>query len=429
MSNGSTFHYGMPLYGAAWPKGNQFFVCGGGGQSASGIKNRCVSAQYANHKLSDQLSEINFGLTSPIKMAVTPDGKVLLFAIDSGGLRRFNLLEDNGSFQVSESPITPAKRVADIEQEIKCLAFSSDASLLALGCDSGSVIVLKWPSMKVIYSEHASSSCVRDVDFSPSYGNELLASTHEDGSCKLWDIQAAVMLYKLALPKALEGWSFNKCRFARDGSARLYALLNHRSKGSAVAEWEDVRGTASLKFKRTVKFCNDPGTAFDIHPHGTHLAVGSSEGDLYVLDASRLRHCQRSKKPHMIFITAVAFAASGHAVMSVGADGRAHVIELKPLSGGPASRLLKLLALLLVVLLSFVLLVFLVDPEGLQWFVGQLADLELKSAVHSLQRTDVHAVVDGGKMFLGYVASLLQRIDYRLISDRLRHLSRSRTDG
>ncbi len=35
---GRQFKYGMPVYGLAWPEGETFYVCGGGG---NGIKNRC----------------------------------------------------------------------------------------------------------------------------------------------------------------------------------------------------------------------------------------------------------------------------------------------------------------------------------------------------------------------------------------------------
>lgn len=37
-----TFKYGMPIYGLAWPTGDVFYICGGGGSTASGIKNRYV---------------------------------------------------------------------------------------------------------------------------------------------------------------------------------------------------------------------------------------------------------------------------------------------------------------------------------------------------------------------------------------------------
>ena len=36
----STFKYGMPLFSAVWPEGGVFYVCGGGGSTSSGIKNR-----------------------------------------------------------------------------------------------------------------------------------------------------------------------------------------------------------------------------------------------------------------------------------------------------------------------------------------------------------------------------------------------------
>ena len=52
----SSFKYGAPLYGVAWPEGNTFYVCGGGGSTASGIKNRwvCFHAAQAWRKRSAQ---------------------------------------------------------------------------------------------------------------------------------------------------------------------------------------------------------------------------------------------------------------------------------------------------------------------------------------------------------------------------------------
>ena len=32
--------YGMPLFGVLWPAGSTFYLCGGGGSTSSGIKNR-----------------------------------------------------------------------------------------------------------------------------------------------------------------------------------------------------------------------------------------------------------------------------------------------------------------------------------------------------------------------------------------------------
>mgnify|MGYP001806927565 CR=1 FL=1 len=57
-----TFKYGMPLYGLAWPEGETFYTCGGGGH---GIKNRLVCAEAKDGSLSDQTAEHLFGSVCP----------------------------------------------------------------------------------------------------------------------------------------------------------------------------------------------------------------------------------------------------------------------------------------------------------------------------------------------------------------------------
>ncbi|KAF5827589.1 hypothetical protein DUNSADRAFT_403 [Dunaliella salina] len=63
----SSFKYGAPLYGVAFPEGNTFYVCGGGGSSATGIKNRVVLAECLDGKLTDQIGEHNFGADCPMR--------------------------------------------------------------------------------------------------------------------------------------------------------------------------------------------------------------------------------------------------------------------------------------------------------------------------------------------------------------------------
>lgn len=433
----NVFHYGMPLYGAAWPAGDRLFVCGGGGQSASGIKNRCVFADFRRGALSDQTGEINFGSNCPTKMAATPDGRTLLFAMDAGGLRRFNVSHEApaggaaGAVALVESPITPAKRVAEIEQHIKCLSFSGDASSLALGCDNGSLLVLRWPSMRLLAADDSVRAAVRDVDWAPAYGNELLAVAREDGNCALWDVASGEVLARLHLPRSLHGCSVDRCRWARDGRRSLFALLNHRSRGCFVAEWEDPEGTATLRFVRKTRVSGDPGTAMEVHPKGCHLAVGTSEGDLFVLDSRSLRVRQRAKKVHMVFITAVAFAADGHAVMSVGADGRAHAMRIRAPAAPPAPAGLgrALVRMLLLVLLFGTALVVLAlvaaEPCELKAAAERLAAFAERPAdfVAVLQQLDAQSAAAGVQQALGHVTQLARRLDAQRLLNALRRVN------
>jgi hypothetical protein len=62
-----TFKYGMPLYGLAWPAGDTWYACGGGGSVSSGIKNRLVCAEAHHGLLTDQTAEHQFGLDCPTR--------------------------------------------------------------------------------------------------------------------------------------------------------------------------------------------------------------------------------------------------------------------------------------------------------------------------------------------------------------------------
>jgi prolactin regulatory element-binding protein len=396
-------HYGMPLYGAAWPPGEALLVCGGGGQMASGIKNRCVWASAAGGRLSEQLGEVSFGLDCPERMALSPDGGTLLVAMAGGGLRRYALSRDAaGGLQLAEAPIEPAKRVAEAEQDVKALAFSGDGALLALGCASGQLVVLRWPSLRPHLSDASSRSPVRDVDFSPAHGHRLLAVAREDGGASLWDAEAGTPLGALRPPKALSDAPVARLRFGRDGGGALLTLHNDRRMGAFVAEWTDARGDGAFAFSRKAHASGQPGTALAVHPAGSHVGVGTAEGDVHVLEASTLAPLQHARRAHMVFVTALAFSPAGDALASAGADGRAHVLRLRPARGrgrGPvraAARLLLMLAALAALLIVAIELALLAARTGgapsLSGAAAHLGRLQTPAAWEASARRAGHAL-------------------------------------
>ncbi|GFH11988.1 WD_REPEATS_REGION domain-containing protein [Haematococcus lacustris] len=76
-----SFKYGMPLYSVVWPEGSIFYVCGGGGSTSTGIKNR---------------------------MAITPNMKSMVVAMGLGGIRRLEL-DTRGKIP----KLSPSTRLAD----------------------------------------------------------------------------------------------------------------------------------------------------------------------------------------------------------------------------------------------------------------------------------------------------------------------------
>jgi hypothetical protein len=70
--------------------------------------------------------------------------------------------------------------------------------------------------------------------------------------------------------------SFNRARFARDGSLGLFTAVNAAGDGH-VLHWEqDAAG--ELVLRRRVKAIASPITSFDIGSSGRLLVLGTSEG-------------------------------------------------------------------------------------------------------------------------------------------------------
>lgn len=64
------------------------------------------------------------------------------------------------------------------------------------------------------------------------------------------------------------------------------------------------------------------------------LAIGSTEGDISIVDASSLSVQQKLKGAHMIFVTSMEFSPSGRALLSASADSSARVTAVEAVRGG-----------------------------------------------------------------------------------------------
>eukprot|EP00201_Polytomella_parva_P011790 CAMPEP_0175053750 /NCGR_PEP_ID=MMETSP0052_2-20121109/9104_1 /TAXON_ID=51329 ORGANISM="Polytomella parva, Strain SAG 63-3" /NCGR_SAMPLE_ID=MMETSP0052_2 /ASSEMBLY_ACC=CAM_ASM_000194 /LENGTH=253 /DNA_ID=CAMNT_0016318331 /DNA_START=31 /DNA_END=791 /DNA_ORIENTATION=- len=228
------FKYGMPIYSIAWPPGDTFYLCGGGGSTSSGIKNRVVSATCKNGKLSDQTGEYLFGKNCPMRMVVSPDGKFLVVAVSKGGIRVLRISKDPNvnpsarnsisftEIEVDQSPFhvpSPASTLAAVTastvksnsssllrsitspaatlsplasqslspsqvllpppippkmHEVTSLAFHPSGHHMAFGCEDGSLIILNWPSLTVLMKLSGPSALpseIKDLDFHPAPQN------------------------------------------------------------------------------------------------------------------------------------------------------------------------------------------------------------------------------------------------------------------
>ena len=125
---GNTFKYGMPLYGLAWPSGDTFVLCGGGG---NGIKNRIICAESKQGQLSDVISECLLNDDCPMRLAVSPDGKSIVLCMGKGGIKRVDV--DLSGPKFSPVPLPPSPELSKIGTgEVKAPAFPHNWKCLAL---------------------------------------------------------------------------------------------------------------------------------------------------------------------------------------------------------------------------------------------------------------------------------------------------------
>ena len=360
---GTSFKYGMPLYGLAWPSGDTFILCGGGG---NGIKNRIVCAESKQGRLSDVITEHQMGDDCPMKLAMSPDGRSILLCMGKGGLKRVDLDLSGTKFTPTPLPLGP--EVANLGTgEVKSLAFSSDGKILAVGMASGELYVLHWPSLAAIMilkGEGKLSEAVRDVDLGDSKSS-LLALTLDNGSAEVWDYEIKALVCRMEpgktrenlsrvislgngvktvaqpLPEGISRVQISKIRFARDETGEVITLLRTEA-GSAVARWSvpqtpEGKDRGLLSYVSSKHLSPTPCTCFETSPDGKLLAFGTSEGDVFVTTAVNYKKVAQAAKAHMVFSTAVAFAVDtpgeqegsgikNYRVISVSADASARIL-------------------------------------------------------------------------------------------------------
>ncbi|PNW85068.1 hypothetical protein CHLRE_03g170350v5 [Chlamydomonas reinhardtii] len=408
-----TFKYGMPLYGLAWPEGETFYTCGGGGH---GIKNRLVCAEAKDGSLSDQTAEHLFGSVCPSRLAIAPGGRSIVFGVGDAGLRRLDLDTRGRVPKFTEVTGTLAEKLSGVKLDAKALAFHPAGDLLAVGSDDGTVAVFEWPSLKLkfeIGGERKLSDSIRDLDFVPvaaaaagaggkaGGGRVGLMVILDNGSAAVLDVdKAGAVLCKCALakgsefkndkvmlvsnderlllhhlPPGMENAQFArvKCRMmpvpASGGAAAaaaaaagdsgplratLVCLMNNRA-GSYVALWElDEDGLLSMR--NSCKVTDSSGTCMDASMDGALVAIGNSEGDVALVGTRpHMRLVKRYPKAHMVFCTAIAFNADASWVLSASADASATLNSTALPPPPDPAKFLKLALILLMLLVMVVL--------------------------------------------------------------------------
>ena len=93
-----------------------------------------------------------------------------------------------------------ASKAADIGP-LKCLSFSSDGSLVALGGEDGSIQIARWPTLeRKLYWKGSEDKAIRSADFSGAHNDGILLTTDESGAAILWNAETGERVLQLQAP-------------------------------------------------------------------------------------------------------------------------------------------------------------------------------------------------------------------------------------
>ncbi|WP_322493626.1 serine/threonine protein kinase [Chloroflexus sp.] len=237
--------------------------------------------------------------------AYSPDGQVAAVAVGAAVQLR------NAETLVSQTTLNGHTG------DVSALAFSPDGAILASGAQDDPVVRL-WDirNGRELAQLRGHEDWIRSLAFSPD--GRLLASGSADRTVRIWDVTSGQTLVVLRGHTDLLGnvaFSPDGQRLAsasRDGTARLWDVSSGR-------QIDAFRFNAPVDPQSNTPFWLT-GIAFS--PDGRQLAVGSINGNVYLLDAAT-GDVQRELRGHdgWVVIRGVAYSPDGRLLASASLDG------------------------------------------------------------------------------------------------------------
>ncbi|KAF2597726.1 hypothetical protein F2Q68_00011123 [Brassica cretica] len=302
-------------------------LAGGGGEGRSGIKNVILICRVdldTKSLFEQPLGRLVLGTDLPYRMAVHPRGGGLVCALPNS-CKRFdwvNIMSPREGDQGGEEGEEVINELKDVGQQL-ALAFNQEGSVLAAGGEDGTLRIFEWPCMKTLLDESKAHASVKNLTFSES--GKFLVSLGGP-LCRVWDVKASAAIASLSKEK---DEMFAYCRFSVDnaGNEVLYIAAN-TERGGSIITWD----TATWKRRRSKLMKNYSISAFNVSADGKLLALGNMEGDVLIIDSTKMKTHQLVKKAHLGLVTALTFSPDSRCLVSVSFDSRAKltVIEKTP---------------------------------------------------------------------------------------------------
>lgn len=255
--------------------------------------------------------QLSMSVLGPV--AYSPDGRLLAVGVSEAvSLHDATTLDDRGTW-------------FDHTGKITSLAWSADSTLLASGAsDDNDIRIWDVATGTVIRRLSGHTGWIRSLAFAPD--GTVLASGSTDQTVRIWDAATGQLLATLSGHTGFIGGvafspdSRTLASASRDGSVRLWDVASGREiNGFSFRTALDP--TTNLRYWAT-------GVTFS--PDGRTLAVGSTEGVVYLIDATsgQVIHQLRGHT-NWIVIRGLAFSPNGKTLYSAGLDATVRVWDVE----------------------------------------------------------------------------------------------------
>ncbi|TVT99394.1 hypothetical protein EJB05_55212 [Eragrostis curvula] len=371
--------YGFPIYSAAWlplahiikpdappadddadaassstpppPRAQMVVLGGGGGEGRSGVPNKLVVAAVEGDAAPTLSTEpvlvVEAKEKLPYRMAVHPHGDGIVVSFPNG-CRFYQWESKEGKkphkldLKFEEEALVELK---DVGSQL-AVSFSGEGSTLATGGEDGHLRVFKWPAMESVLSEADTKTSIKDLCFSSD--EKFLAVNRSSGPCRVWNLKSSEIAANLPR-EAGEIFSFCKFSYKTDGSHILFITAMQGNDYGKIISWN----TTSWTRIGSKKITREGISAFAVSPDGAHLAIGTSEGSIIILDSKNMQTLVTVKKAHLGIVTALAFSQDSKTLLSTSIDSTARVTSVGSIKSNGTSVWPMILAIILAILVYY----------------------------------------------------------------------------
>lgn len=237
-------------------------------------------------------------------LAFAPDGRLITVSADG----TVKILDPSARKVVAEFH-------ADTRAAGYVVAFSRDRRLVALGCEDGTIKILRTDSLEEDRTLEAHTGEISGLAFGA--GDERLASAGNDLTVKVWDLQTGME----ALALDIIDRRANGLAFSPDGQLLAVGSANGVVQ---ILDGTPLKGPGDAGQLLTLEGHSDAVTALEYSPDGRRVASASRDGTAKVWNAD-LGTEVLTFREHRAALTAVAWSRDGRRVASASWDGTARV--------------------------------------------------------------------------------------------------------